>query len=56
VEAFCLTPVIACLFFAADVVYVGDASVTQVTNTLVSFRKPWIIRELGYAQTIVEVP
>jgi hypothetical protein len=27
VEAFCLTPVIACLFFVAGVVYVGDASV-----------------------------
>jgi hypothetical protein len=26
VEAFCLTPVIACLFFMASVVYVGDAS------------------------------
>jgi hypothetical protein len=25
VEAFCLTPVIACLFFVAGVVYVGDA-------------------------------
>jgi hypothetical protein len=25
VEAFCLTPVIACLFFVASVVYVGDA-------------------------------
>jgi hypothetical protein len=24
VEAFCLTPVIACLFFVAGVVYVGD--------------------------------
>jgi hypothetical protein len=28
VEAFCLTPVIACLFFGAGVVYVGDASVS----------------------------
>jgi hypothetical protein len=27
VEAFCLTPVIACLFLVAGVVYVGDASV-----------------------------
>jgi hypothetical protein len=26
VEAFCLTPVIACLFFVASVVYVGDAT------------------------------
>jgi energy-coupling factor transporter transmembrane protein EcfT len=28
VEAFCLMPVIACLFFVASVVYVGDASVS----------------------------
>jgi hypothetical protein len=27
VESFCLTPVIACLFFMAGVVYVGDASI-----------------------------
>jgi glyoxylase-like metal-dependent hydrolase (beta-lactamase superfamily II) len=27
VEAFCHTPDIACLFFVASVVYVGDASV-----------------------------
>jgi hypothetical protein len=27
VEDFCLTPVIACLFFVVSVVYVGDASV-----------------------------
>jgi hypothetical protein len=29
VEAFCLMPVIACLFFVASVVCVGDASVSD---------------------------
>jgi hypothetical protein len=28
VEAFCLTPVIVCLFFVASVVYVGDTNVS----------------------------
>jgi hypothetical protein len=36
VEAFCLTPVIACLFFVASVVCVGDASVSLRLLLLVS--------------------
>jgi hypothetical protein len=31
VEAFCLKPVIACLFFVASVVYVGDATLLRLT-------------------------
>jgi hypothetical protein len=41
VEAFCLTPVIACLFFMASVVYVGDASVSLRLLLLVS--SSWLV-------------
>jgi hypothetical protein len=34
VEAFCLTPVIACLFFVASVVYVGDESTSAEEKNL----------------------
>jgi hypothetical protein len=32
VKAFCLTPVIACLFFVAGVVYIGDAIVGDMKD------------------------
>jgi hypothetical protein len=41
VEAFCLTPVIACLFFVVGVVYVGDASVSLRLLLLVS--SSWLV-------------
>jgi hypothetical protein len=41
VEAFCLTPVIACLFFVAGVVCVGDASVSFRLLLLVS--SSWLV-------------
>jgi hypothetical protein len=40
VEAFCLTPVIACLFFVAGVVYVGDTIKMQVILTGILEKKP----------------
>jgi hypothetical protein len=41
VEAFCLTPVIACLFFVASVVYVGDSGVSLRLLLLVS--SSWLV-------------
>jgi hypothetical protein len=52
VEAFCLTPVIACLFFVANVVYVGDASVSLRLLLLVS--SSWLV--LSMLEMQVSVP